>query len=106
MIKLFNVPDYTVDTSKFSNLLHDKIVTQVEERVADYVGAKYAVAVSSCTAGIFLALKFDDVKECTVPSLVTTRFLSAIRQADAEYKFKDKTDWVGGDYDLTPCIVD
>ena len=28
-----------------------------EERVKEYTGAKYAVAVNSCTAGIHLALK-------------------------------------------------
>ena len=42
MIQLFNVNNHIIDTSKFSNLLHDKNVIELEEKIANYVGAKYA----------------------------------------------------------------
>jgi len=111
MIKLFKVPDYSVDSSKFQNLLHDPIRDQVEQRVAEYLGAKYAVGVESCTAGIFLALKYAKNKErdgtiypfqihCSVPTLSTTRFLGAIIHAGCIYNFTDNVEWVGNDYIL------
>lgn len=99
MIQLFNVPKYTIDSSKFSNLLHDPIRDDVEKRVAKFVGADYAVAVSSCTDGIFLTLKLlGNKKTCIVPSLITTRFLSAIVHAGCHYAFEDNESWVGHDY--------
>src|SRR5438128_750737 len=45
---------------------------EFERRVADLCGADYAVSVSSCTAGLFLALAALDIRpgdEVIVPSL-------------------------------------
>ena len=39
MINLFHINNYTIDTSKFSNLLHDSIVQEFECAFAEYVGA-------------------------------------------------------------------
>lgn len=47
MINLFNIPNYTIDTSKLTSLLHDDIVNEFEENFAKYVGAKYAVSLNS-----------------------------------------------------------
>mgnify|MGYP001353596872 FL=1 len=41
MIKLFNINDYVIDTAKFTGI-HDEIVEVFEQRIADFVGAKYA----------------------------------------------------------------
>ena len=41
MIQLFNINNHIVDTSNFSNLLHDSAVIEFEEMIADYVGAKF-----------------------------------------------------------------
>ena len=38
MIQLFNVNNHIIDTSEFSNMLHDDIVTQYEKEIANYVG--------------------------------------------------------------------
>lgn len=100
MINLFHIPSHKIDTSKFSNLIFDKVVTEFEDAFAKYVGAKYAVAVNSCTNGIFLALESLEISECTVPSLMTTRFLNAIEMAGCEYEFIDYPEWVGGEYVL------
>ena len=42
MIQLFNINKHNIDTSEFSNLLHDKCVQEFEKKIAQYVGAKYA----------------------------------------------------------------
>ena len=56
MIQLFNVNNHTIDTSEFSNLLHDEVVIKLERIIAQYVGAKYACSVNSATSVIFLSL--------------------------------------------------
>jgi len=37
-------------------------IERFEKNVAEYVGAKYAVAVTSCTTALYLCLKALDVK--------------------------------------------
>ena len=56
MIQLFNVNKQVIDTSEFSNLLHDKNVIELEKKIAHYVGAKYACSINSATNAIFLSL--------------------------------------------------
>lgn len=99
MIDLFHIPTHNIDTSRFSNLISDKVVTEFEEAFAKYVGAKYAVSTLSATYGIFLALKsLGKPVTCTVPSLITTRFLNVIEMAGCKYEFADNAKWVGRDY--------
>ena len=109
MIKLFNIPNHVIDTSKFKNILHDSIRTEYEQAFAEYVGAKYAVAVTSCTDAIFLTLKsFENPLLCQVPSLVTTRFLNAIIHAGCKYNIVDDVNWVGNEYTLyesSGCVI-
>jgi dTDP-4-amino-4,6-dideoxygalactose transaminase len=75
------------------------------------LGAKYAIGVTSCTAGIFLALKYarKTIRSgtiyafqvyCDIPTLSTTRFIGAFIHAGAVYRFTDNTEWVGNDYEL------
>lgn len=45
-----------------------KIVQMFEEEIAHYTGAPYAVSVDSCTNALFLACKFLEVKNVTIPS--------------------------------------
>ena len=60
MIQLFNVNNHIIDTSEFSNMLHDKVVIEYEKKIANYVGAKYACAINSATNAIFLIFKMED----------------------------------------------
>jgi dTDP-4-amino-4,6-dideoxygalactose transaminase len=48
---------------------HGKLdtVTEFENRIADFFGAPYAVAVDSCTHGLELALRFTKAKSIDVP---------------------------------------
>jgi len=98
MIQLFNINNYILDTSRYSNLLHDKVVTEFEETIADYVGAKYAVSFNSATSAIFLLLsRYNDIT-IKVPSMIPPVVLNAIITSGNRYEFYDDVNWVGDSY--------
>lgn len=98
MIQLFNINNHIIDTSKYSNLLHDKVVTEFEETIANYVGAKYAVTFNSATSAIFLLLnKYKDIT-IKVPSMIPPVVLNAVITSGNRYEFYDNVDWVGDSY--------
>lgn len=99
MINLFNIPNHKIDTSIFSNILHDKIVNELEDRIAKYVGAKYACGINSATNAIFLMFlaKGTTVK---IPSLIPPVVPNAIITSGNKIKFIDNVDWVGDSYVL------
>jgi dTDP-4-amino-4,6-dideoxygalactose transaminase len=99
MINLFHLNNHTIDTSRYSNLLHDNVVTEFENTIAEYVGAKYAVALNSATSAIFLALQ-DKQTTISVPSMIPPVVLNAIITSGNDYTFNDNTDWVGDSYTL------
>lgn len=99
MIQLFNVNNHTIDTSEFSNLLHDKIVTDFEKEFASYVGAKYACSVNSATNAIFLCMLNKDVI-VKIPSMIPPVVANAIITSGNKVEFYDDTDWVGHSYVL------
>ena len=96
MIRLFNVNDYVVDTSKFSGL-HDSIVEEFEQKIADFVGAKYACGVSSATNAIFLSLLEKDTT-ITIPSVIPPVVCNAILTSGNRVSFRDDINWVGDSY--------
>ena len=98
MISLFNINDYIIDTSRFSGL-HDKIVDEFEQKIADFVGAKYACGVSSATNAIFLAF-LDKHTTVSVPSVVPPVVCNAIITAGNKIAFRDDVAWVGDSYIL------
>ena len=102
MIPLFNIPNYIIDTSKFSNLLHDSIVSKFERKFANYVGADYACSINSATNAIFLCLSRSSYENETinVPSIIPPVVLNAIIRSDNHIEFNDKVDWVGNSYIL------
>jgi dTDP-4-amino-4,6-dideoxygalactose transaminase len=99
MINLFNINNYQINTSDYLNFLHDKKVTEFEEKIADYVGAKYAVSFNSATSAIFLLLlgKKINVK---VPSILPPVVVNAIVTSGNQYEFYDDIEWVGDSYIL------
>jgi len=99
MIQLFNIPNYTIDTSTFSHYLHGNIVDEFEQNFLKYVGAKYACSVNSATNAIFLMLlnKNTTVK---VPSLIPPVVLNAIITSGNKVQFTDDVDWIGHSYIL------
>jgi len=99
MIQLFNVNSHTIDTSEFSNLLHDKIVTDFEKEFASYVGAKYACSVNSATNAIFLCM-LNKKTVVKIPSMIPPVVANAIITSGNKVEFYDDTDWVGHSYVL------
>lgn len=97
MIPLFHIPTHIVHTARFSNLLHDKIVNEFEERFAEYVGAKYAVSFNSATSAIFLTF-FQEWETVIIPSILPPVVANAICATDSIVKFEDNVEWVGQDY--------
>lgn len=64
-----------------------------EKQFAEYVGAKYAVFVDSCTSALFLAGKYikevKGIKKITVPSLTFTASAEAMINAGLKIEFGD-----------------
>ena len=99
MIQLFNVNNHIIDTSKFSNLLHDKNVIELEEKIANYVGAKYACSVNSATNAIFLSM-LDKNTTVNLPSVIPPVVANAILTSGNRIFFIDDVNWVGDSYVL------
>ncbi len=99
MINLFNINNYVIDTSDFSNQLHGKNVTSFEESFCDYVGAKYACSINSATNAIFLSTLNKDIS-AKIPSTIPPVVLNAVLHAGNSYSFKDDVDWIGDSYVL------
>jgi dTDP-4-amino-4,6-dideoxygalactose transaminase len=99
MIKLFDPENYTINTSKFSNILHDNIVTEFEENFANYVGAKYSCSINSATNAIFL-LFLNKGMEIKVPSMIPPVVLNALITSGNSINFVDNIDWIGNSYIL------
>ena len=73
-------------------------VEALEEEFAEYVGAKYAVAVDSCTNGLFLALSYQPCKR-EVPTLTFASVANAVVHSGCELVFVDNS-YVGRAYEL------
>jgi len=86
-----------------------KIVKMFEEEVADYTGAKYAVAVDSCTNAIFLSLIYQSEQEghdeqvVVVPKRTYLSVPMSVIHAGYTPVFKDYT-W-SGTYRLDPYPI-
>ena len=103
MIQLFHINNHTIDTSQFSNLLHDEIVIEYEKEIANYVGAKYACAINSATNAIFLIFKMEEFlnpRKITIPSIIPPVVANAIITSGNIVRFNDDVDWVGDSYIL------
>ena len=107
MIQLFNINSHNIDTSEFSNLLHDDCVEEFEKKIANYVGAKYACSVNSATSAIFLIMKEKRtyVREpvtINIPSMIPPVVANAALTSGFFHKlnFVDDVDWMGDSYVL------
>lgn len=65
------------------------VTRQFETALCDYTGAKYAVAVNSCTAAIMLACHSFEPEEVTLPSRTYCSVPMAVKQAGHTVKFVD-----------------
>ena len=99
MINLFNINNHILDTSKYSNLLHDNVVTEFENEICNYVGSKYSVTFNSATSAIFLSLLNKNIT-LKVPTMIPPVVLNAIITSGNDYEFTDNIEWVGDSYVL------
>lgn len=79
-----------------------KITEQFEQRLCDYTGAPYAVAVDNCSNALFLALKCFGVKgiDVLIPAHTYPAVPCEIIHADAKVKFCDSEEYLTGSYRL------
>ena len=105
MINLFNINNYTIDTSKLGNILHGSVVTQFEEKFAEYVGAKYACFANSASSLLFLSL-LDRHTTIKIPSVMPAVVPNVIVNTHNIIEFYDDIDWVGHKYLLCDKIYD
>lgn len=80
---------------KSRNLTQGPRVTKFEKRVAKYVGSKYAVAVSNCTAGLHISLLAAGFKK---GDKLLTSVISFVSSANASQYIGGKVDFI--DIDL------
>lgn len=79
-------------------------VNLFEQKVAEYTGSKYAVAVDNCTDAIFLCLKYVNACEkIRVPCRTYVSIPMMIKQAGCEIEFED-IEW-SGSYQLKPFPI-
>ena len=71
------------------------IVTKFENRIAEFFGSKYAIAVDSCTHGIELALRYQNEKKISVPkrTYLSVPFLSEKLNIEREWRDDDWEDY-------------
>ncbi len=88
-----------------ANINPYSIVHQFEEVIAEYCGSKYAVAVESATAALFLSLMYKNVKGKTIaiPKFTYPSVPCSIIHAGGKVQFTDN-EWAGeyqlGDTDI------
>lgn len=105
MINLFNINNYTIDTSKFNNLLHDDVVQEFECAFAEYIGAKYACSANSASSLLFLSLlKYNTTIQ--IPSTIPPVVPNVVINTGNRIRFYNDINWVGSAYHLHENIFD
>lgn len=79
-------------------------VSFFENKIAEFFGAPYAIAVDSCTHGVELALRLTDAKLITVPkrTYLSIPFLAEKLNIDRVWKDENWVDY----YYLTSTVID
>jgi len=104
---LFNINNYTIDTSSFSHMLHDEVEGELEKEFAEYVGARYACVANSASSLLTLCMmairSFGTAIEAnpiSIPSMIPLVIPNILYNLDLEWSWKDDVDWVGSSYVL------
>lgn len=81
-----------------------EIVEIFENKIANFFGSKYAIAVDSCTHGVELCLRYKKSKKISVPvnTYISIPFLSEKLNIELEWRYEDWQDY----YYLTDNIID
>ena len=72
-----------------------EVVKKFEEKVAKYFGAPYAVAVDSCTHGLELCLRYENINKVTIPThtYISVPFLAKKLNLKWDWKEEDWEDY-------------
>lgn len=79
------------------------VVSSFEEKVAEFAGSKYAVAMATGTWALFLSCRMLNVKEVTLPARTFISVPMAVIHAGGTVKFEDSP-W-SGIYQLWPYPI-
>jgi dTDP-4-amino-4,6-dideoxygalactose transaminase len=84
--------------------LNFNVITEFENKIAEFFGAPYAVAIDSCTHGIELALRYTQVDHINVPkrTYLSIPFLAEKLWIDRFWKDENWIDY----YYLTDKVID
>lgn len=113
MVSKMNVPffklsldereiDAVVSIMRKGYMTQGKETRILEKEFCRYVGSKYAVAVDSCTSGLFLSLKCNGIGQgdtVTIPSLTFASVANVILHCNARLEWEDES-YVGRAYYL------
>jgi len=79
-------------------------VTKLENKLANFFGAPYAVCLDACTHGIELCLKLQDIKTITVPkrTYISVPFLANKLNINLEWRDEDWKDCYKVNKDYKP----
>jgi len=108
-INLFEIDNHVIDTSTFDHHLHGSIVSEFEQEICEYVGAKYAASFFSASYALYAIMKSTictTPDKITIPSMIPAVVPNALVDSGAEIKFNSDTDWVGGAYKLCDGVID
>jgi len=78
-------------------------IRQFEKTIAKHCGARYGIAVESCTAALFLCCLYLKVKDVTIPKKTYFSVPISIIHAGGTVKYEDK-EWIGA-YQLKPYPI-
>ena len=81
-----------------------QVTKDFEKALCDYTGAKYAVAVSSCTAALFLCCKYHKVGLVSLPARTYVSVPMAVIHAGGKVTFVPGWHW-RGEYNLYPYPI-
>jgi dTDP-4-amino-4,6-dideoxygalactose transaminase len=79
------------------------VVAEFERRVAEFAGARHAVAVDCCSNALFLACKYVGVREVILPARTYISVPFAVIHAGGTVRFSDYN-WLGT-YELAPYAI-
>jgi len=83
------------------HMTQGSLVEKFEAEFSMFTGAKYAVAVNSCTSALFLCLMRTRPKKVKIPSMTFASVASCILHAGATLEWLDES-WAGSRYALVP----
>lgn len=67
-----------------------EIITRFENKIAEFFGSPYAIAVDSCTHGIELCLRYTDEKRINVPNRTYLSIPMLANKMDLELEWRDE----------------